>query len=171
MSHFLSYGHSKNKIEVELDLSKYATKSNLKSATGADTSQFVKKDDLTNLKREVDKLDINKLPELDADKLKPAPIDLKKKLSNVVDKKVVKKDACDVLVKKVYIYLTLYIAFLHSRKPSRYKMRIKFNKDLLDVEQNNYLIKVVNVDNWPKFLLRNFTTKKVLVWCNYYSKN
>ena len=50
-------------------------------------------------------------------------------------------------------------------------MRIKFNKDLLDVEQNNYLIKVVNVDNWPKFPLRNFTTKKVLVWCNYYSKN
>ena len=78
MSHFLSYGHSKNKIEVELDLSKYATKSNLKSAAGVDTSQFVKKDDLTNLKREVGKLDINKLPELDADKLKPTPIDLKK---------------------------------------------------------------------------------------------
>ena len=30
MSHFLHYSHSKNKIEVELDLSNYATKSDLK---------------------------------------------------------------------------------------------------------------------------------------------
>ena len=30
MSYFPPYGHSKNKIEVELDLSNYATKSDLK---------------------------------------------------------------------------------------------------------------------------------------------
>ena len=40
---FLPYSHSKNKIEVELGLSNYATKSNLKNATGVDTSQFAKK--------------------------------------------------------------------------------------------------------------------------------
>ena len=33
-----SYIHSKNKIEVELGLSNYATKSDLKNAAGIDTS-------------------------------------------------------------------------------------------------------------------------------------
>ena len=37
MSYFPPYGHSKNKIEVELDLSNYAPKSDLKNATGVDT--------------------------------------------------------------------------------------------------------------------------------------
>ena len=54
MSYFPSYGHSRNKIEVELDLSNYATKSDLENATGVDTLQFAKKDDLANLKSEVD---------------------------------------------------------------------------------------------------------------------
>ena len=35
--------HSKNKIEIELDLSNYATKSDLKIATGVNTSDFAKK--------------------------------------------------------------------------------------------------------------------------------
>ena len=37
------YNRSRNKIKVELDLSNYATRSDLKNATGADTSKFVKK--------------------------------------------------------------------------------------------------------------------------------
>ena len=45
MSYFLPHDHSKIKIEVEVDLSNYATKSGLKHATGVDTSQFAKKDD------------------------------------------------------------------------------------------------------------------------------
>ena len=36
MSCFAPYSHSKNKIEVELDLSNYATKSGLISATRVD---------------------------------------------------------------------------------------------------------------------------------------
>ena len=47
--------------KVELDLSYYVTKGDLKSAAGADTSGFVKKTDLANLKPDVDKLDIDKL--------------------------------------------------------------------------------------------------------------
>ena len=35
-----SYIRSKNKVKVELDLSNYATKSDLKNATGVDTSKF-----------------------------------------------------------------------------------------------------------------------------------
>ena len=49
------------KVEVELDLSNYATKADLKNATGVDTSKFAKKFDLTNLQYDVDKLDIDKL--------------------------------------------------------------------------------------------------------------
>ena len=47
---FPPYGHRKNKIEVELDLCNYATKSDIKTATGVDTSQFTEKYDLANLK-------------------------------------------------------------------------------------------------------------------------
>ena len=43
MSYFPLRSHSKNKIEVELDLSIYATKSNLKNVTVVDISQFAKK--------------------------------------------------------------------------------------------------------------------------------
>ena len=43
MSYFPPYSHSKNKIEVKVDLTNYATKSDLKNATGVDTSQLAKK--------------------------------------------------------------------------------------------------------------------------------
>ena len=49
------------KVKVELDLSNYATKTNLRNATGADTSKFAKKINLASLKSNVDNLDIGKL--------------------------------------------------------------------------------------------------------------
>ena len=49
------------KVKVELDLCNYATKTDLKNATGVDTSSFAKKTGLANLKSDVDKLDIDKL--------------------------------------------------------------------------------------------------------------
>ena len=50
MSYFPQpYTHSKNKIKAELDFSNYATKSDLKNATGVNRSKFAKKDDLVNL--------------------------------------------------------------------------------------------------------------------------
>ena len=48
-------------VKVELDLPNYATKTDLKSATRVDTSDFTKKTDLANLKSDVGKLDIDKL--------------------------------------------------------------------------------------------------------------
>ena len=46
MSYFPEpHAHSKNKMEIEIDLSNYATKSDLKNATGVDISDFVKKTD------------------------------------------------------------------------------------------------------------------------------
>ena len=41
------------RVKFELDLFNYAAKSNLKNATGADTSKFAKKVDLASLKSNV----------------------------------------------------------------------------------------------------------------------
>ena len=79
-------------IKVKLDISNYATKSDIKNISHVDTSSFALKTNLANLKTEVDKLDI--------DKLAPVPVDLSK-LSDVVKNDVVKKDVYDKLVTKV----------------------------------------------------------------------
>ena len=61
---------------------------------------------------------------------------------------------------------SLYNASLNSIKLSEYRIGIKFDKEPLAVEQNNYLTKIVNVyiaydlDAWRKVMLRNFTLKK-----------
>ena len=76
---FRSFGGN---INVKVDLSNYATKTDLKNVTHIDTSIFALKTNLASLKPEVDKLGI--------DKLMPVPVDLSK-LSNVVKNDVVKK--------------------------------------------------------------------------------
>ena len=48
-------------VKVELDLSNYATKADLKNVTGVDIQDFAKKTDSANLKSDVDKLDIDGL--------------------------------------------------------------------------------------------------------------
>ena len=48
-------------INVKVDLSNYATKLDLKNATGVDTSKLAAKSDLASLKAEVDKIDVDKL--------------------------------------------------------------------------------------------------------------
>ena len=49
------------RVKVELGLSNYATKADLKNTTGVDTLKFTKKVDLANLKSNIEKLDIDKL--------------------------------------------------------------------------------------------------------------
>ena len=49
------------KVRVELDLFNYATRADLKNATGFDTSKFAEKTDLANLNFDVGKLDVDKL--------------------------------------------------------------------------------------------------------------
>ena len=77
---FRSFGGN---INVKVDLSNYATKTDLNNITHVDTSSFALKKNLASLKTEVDKLDI--------DKLVPVPVDLSK-LSNAVKNEVVKKN-------------------------------------------------------------------------------
>ena len=79
-------------INVKVDLSNYATKTDLKNIPHIDVSSYALKSNLASLKTKVDKLDI--------DKLKPVPVDLAK-LSNVVKSDVVKKTEYDKLVAKV----------------------------------------------------------------------
>ena len=48
-------------INVKVDLSDYVTKAGLKNATGIGTPKLAVKSDLTSLKAEVDKIDVDKL--------------------------------------------------------------------------------------------------------------
>ena len=82
MSYYPTYKSSSNNVKVELDLTNYATKTDLKNITHVDVSSFVSKTNLAALKTEIDKID--------ADKLKATPIDLDR-LSNLVKNDVVKK--------------------------------------------------------------------------------
>ena len=62
MSNYLEAdSRGRSKIKVELDLSNYATKSDLKRAQDIDTSECDRKPDLASLKSNFDKLDITKL--------------------------------------------------------------------------------------------------------------
>ena len=80
--YFPPYGSSSKNIKVELDLSNYATKDDVKNITHVDVSSYASKTNLAALKTEVDKND--------TDKVKTVPNDLAK-LSNVVKNDVVKK--------------------------------------------------------------------------------
>ena len=73
-------------INVKVDLSNHATKTDTKNILHVDTSSFALKANLSSLKTEVAELDIYKLV--------PVPTDLSK-LSNVVKNDVVKKTVYD----------------------------------------------------------------------------
>ena len=47
-------------INVKVDLSNYSTKSDLKNATGNDTSKLALKSNLASLKAEIDTIDVHK---------------------------------------------------------------------------------------------------------------
>ena len=82
MSYYPPYKSSSNNVKVDLDLTNYATKADLKNTTDVDVSSFASKTNLAALKSEVDKID--------TDKLKTAPADLAK-LTNAIENDVVKK--------------------------------------------------------------------------------
>ena len=82
MSYYPPYKSSSKNVKVELDLTSYATKTDLKNITHVDVSSFANKTNLAAFKTEVDKID--------TDKLKTAPTDLAK-LTNAIENDVVKK--------------------------------------------------------------------------------
>ena len=101
-------------INVKIDLSNYATKTDIKNILRIDTSSLALKSNLASLKTEVDRLDIDKLKSLPnnwsnlkskvdklyIDKSAPVPVDLSK-LSNVVKNEVVKKTEYNAKIKDI----------------------------------------------------------------------
>ena len=120
--YFPPYENSSKNIKVELGLSNYATKDNLKDITHVDTSSFASKTNLAALKTGIDKID--------TDKLKTVPDDLAK-LSNVVKNDVVKKTEYSSLKTKV-----------DNIDISDFVSRIKYEKDGSDFEDK--LTKIEN---------------------------
>ena len=74
--------HFSDSIKVKIDLSNYATKTDIKNISHVDTSSFALKTNLSSLKTEVDKLDIEKIA--------PIPVDLSK-ISDVVKMMLLKE--------------------------------------------------------------------------------
>ena len=96
-------------INVRVDLSNYATKTDIQDVSHIDTSSFSLKSNLTSLKTEVDKLGI--------DKLVPVLVGLSK-LSDVVKNDVVKKIVYDKLVAKI-----------NSIDTSRFVLKTRYDTD------------------------------------------
>ena len=81
-TYYPPYKSSSSNVKVELDLTNYATKTDLKNITHVDVSSFASRTNLAALKTEVDKIDL--------DKLKATPTDFAK-LTNAVENDLVKK--------------------------------------------------------------------------------
>ena len=136
--YFPSYRSPEGNIKVELDLSNYATKTDLKNVTHVDVSSFASKTNLASLKTEVDKID--------ADKLKTVPVDLDK-LSNVVKNDVVKKTEYDKLVVKVNVIDTTNVV-----------KKTKYEKDGSDFED-----KITKIDKKIPDISDLVKKKKILM--------
>ena len=130
MSYYPPYKSSSNKVKVELDLTNYATKTDLKNITHVDVSSFASKTNLAALKTEVDKID--------ADKLKTAPTDLDK-LTNAIENDVVKKTDYNTKVASIEAQIVgltkntvdnlVDIAKLKTIDTNSFVTRIKFSAD------------------------------------------
>ena len=142
---FRSFGGN---VNVKVDLSNYATNTDLKNVTHVDTSSFALKTNLANLKAEVDKLDI--------DKLAPVPVDLSK-LSNVAKNDVFKKTVYDKLVAKVNnIHTSNFVL-----KPKYNTDKTELEKKIPDVTDFVKKAKLTELDNKIPDI-RNLATKTAL---------
>ena len=125
-------------INVTGDLSNYATKDDIKNITHVDTSSFALKTNLTNLKSEVDKLDV--------DKLTTVPVDLGK-LSNVVKNDVVKKTVYDKLVAKVDNIDTSGLVKKTDYNTKVTKIKDKIPDSSSFVKKTDYNTKIIEIES------------------------
>ena len=130
---FRSFGRN---INIKVDLSNYARKTDLKNVTHVDSSSFALKTNLASLKTKVDKLDVEKLV--------PVPVDLSK-LSNVVKNEIVKKTVYDKLVAKV-----------NNIDTSGFVLKTKYDADKLELEK-----KIPDVSNLVKKLNYNAKVSEI----------
>ena len=119
-------------VNVKVDLSNYATKTDLKNVTNFDTSTFTLKK-IASFKTEVDKLDI--------DKLAPVPVDLSK-LSDAI-KNHVKKTVYDKLAAKVDNIGTSDIVLKTRYQTDKAELEKKI-PDLTDIVKKTKLTELEN---------------------------
>ena len=136
--YFPKPSNHKENIKVEIDLSNYATKTDIKNFTHVDTSGFALKTNLANLKTEVDKLDI--------DKLRPLLHDVSK-LSNVVTNEVVKKSTYDKLVAKLNNIDTSGFLLTTKYDADKTKLENKIPDTNGLVKKTNYNTKITELEN------------------------
>ena len=135
----------KSKIKVELDLSNFATRSDLKNATGVDKSKFAKMFDLASLKPKIAILYI--------DKLETTSVDLSQ-LSDVVKNEVVNKTLYDELVKKVNT--------LHTTGTNNLVRKADFNTKIVEIEKkilDHNHDKYITTQEFNKLTTDNFPTR------------
>ena len=120
MSYYPPYKSSSNNVKVELDLTNYATKTDLKNITHVDVSSFASKTNLAALKTEVDKVD--------TDKLKAAPNDLAK-LTNAIENDVVQIEAQIAGLTKNTVDNLADIMKLKAIDTNSFVTRTKFSAD------------------------------------------
>ena len=97
--------HFGDSIKVKIDLSNYATKTDIRNISHVDTSSFALKTILASPKTEVDKLDIDKLVHIPVDWSKLSDVvknDVKKNVYNELVAKVDNIDTSDFVLKTNY---------------------------------------------------------------------
>ena len=129
MSYYPLYKSSSNNVKVELDLTNYATKADLKNITHVDVSSFASKSNLAALKTEVDKID--------TDKLKTVPTDLAK-LTNAIENDVVKKTDYNTKVTSIEAQMAEFTNSFVTR--TKFSADTNALDDKIDgVEKNNQI--------------------------------
>ena len=156
-------------VRVELGLSNYETKADLKNAAGVNTLDFAKKTDLVNLvKADLDKLDIHKFKnvpsglsnlksivnQLDIGKIETPPVGLSK-LSNVLKNDV-------AILKQVSLARKNDIADFVKKTDFDYKLK-NLNKKLLQIKKNMHFLKLVWM-NYEKMLKLYQQKYKQKIW-------
>ena len=136
--YFPKPSNHKENIKVEVDLTNYAKKADMKSITRVDTSNFVLKTNLANLKTEVDKLDIGKLVIV--------PVDLSK-LINAVTNEIIKKTECNRLVGKVNNIGTSDFVLKTNYAADKFKLENKIPDTSDLVKKTSYNTKITELEN------------------------
>ena len=139
---FRSFG---GKINVKVELSNYATKTDLKNVTRVDTSSFALKTNLGSLKTEVNKLDI--------DKLLSVFVDLGK-LRDVVKDDVVKK-----------LCMINWLRKVNNINTSDFALKTKYQTDKTELEK-----KIHNVTDFVKKAKLNELECKIQMLVVYQQK-
>ena len=121
----LPFRSFRENINVKVDISNYATKTDIKNIPHIDTSSFALKTSLASLKTEVDKLDIDKLAQVSVDL---------SKLSDIVKIDVVKKAMYDKLAAKV-----------NNIDTSGFVLKAKYQTDKTELEK-----KITDVTDFVK---------------------